>query len=219
MNYLTFIACLQFLTIDIPTQEELRQIIGLSQSAMSNRANRNSKFKKDEIEKLNAHFNIDLMAVKKEYAKQHKKDELKQQIKPASIVIDYYPDVFGSCGNGNFVFSETTDLIDVPVNSIACYSAHKQYSVINASGDSMTPYIQHADKLVVEHWRGEQIVDNNIYVFRYIDNIFIKRLVQNVDQIIIKSDNKEYEPRYIDYENFENMQIIGKIVGLLREVC
>lgn len=218
MNYLTFIACLQYLTIDIPTQEELRKIIGISQSAMSNRANRNSKFKSNEIELLNKHYNIDLLEIKREYNKNHKKDELKLQLKPSSITIDYYPDVFGSCGTGNFVFSETTDLIDVPTKSIAHYSKFKKYSVINASGDSMIPFIHHADKLIVEHWNGEQIIDNSIYVFRYIDNIYIKRLVQNIDQIIIKSDNKEYQPRYITLENCDNLQIIGKIVGLMREI-
>lgn len=216
MNFLTLNACLQYSLGSVPTQEELRAILNLKQSTISNRARRNGNIKPSEIELLNKYYNINLLEIKKVIAKNMKEE--KNTVFPNSITIDYYPDVFGSCGKGNFVFAETTDLIDVPVKSIACYSEHKKYSVINASGDSMMPFIHHADKLIVEHWNGEQIIDNHIYVFRYLDNIFVKRLVQNIDQIIIKSDNKEYEPRCIKYENFENIQIIGQIVGLMREI-
>lgn len=96
------------------------------------------------------------------------------------------------------------------------YSGFKKYSVINASGDSMQPQIKDKDRLIVEHWNGEQITDNRVYIFRFKDQIFIKRLVLNLDQIVVKSDNKEYQTRYIEAPQADDFQIIGKIVGLMR---
>ena len=64
---------------------------------------------------------------------------------------------------------------------------------------------------------GEQISDNRIYVFRFGDNIFVKRLVLNIDQIVIKSDNKEYSTRNIEKDKLDDFQIIGRIVGIWRE--
>ena len=134
----------------------------------------------------------------------------------ATVDMAYYEDVYGSCGSGAFVFSESTKIIQVPKSIILSYSGFKTYSVVNASGDSMQPHILDKDRLIVEHWNGEQITDNKVYIFRFNDQIFIKRLVLNLDQIVVKSDNKEYQTRYIEAAAADNFQIIGKIVGLMR---
>ena len=215
MNYLTLENCLQYALGKIPPQEELRQIMQLKQSTLSNRARRNGKIKQNEIELLNKHYNFNLLEVEKTLVNLMKNEQ--EFVLPESIVCDYYYDVFGSCGNGTFVLSETTAPMTVSLESIANYSHHKKYSVINARGDSMQPYIIDGDKLVIEHYNGAQIVDNSIYVFRYEDNIFIKRLIHNIDQIIIKSDNKEYATRCIERNDLQNFQVIGQVVGLLRK--
>ena len=136
------------------------------------------------------------------------------------IEADYYPEVFGSCGGGVFALSEIKERIIVPRYCFNTYSSSKKYSVINARGDSMQPYIQNKDLLIVEHWEGEQIYDNCVYVFCYDDQIFVKRLIRNVDEIIIKSDNPDpiYRPRYIEKEDMNNLTIIGQIVGLIRNM-
>lgn len=84
----------------------------------------------------------------------------------------------------------------------------------------MQPYIQNKDLLIVEHWEGEQIYDNCVYVFCYDNQIFVKRLIRNVDEIIVKSDNPDpvYRPRYIEKEDMNNVIIIGQIVGLMRNM-
>ena len=90
--------------------------------------------------------------------------------------------------------------------------------MINAVGDSMYPYIHDKDKLIIEHYCGEQIYDNSIYIFRYGDNLFVKRLVNNIKEIIIVSDNKLYSPIILKQNELEEFQIIGKVVGLIRKV-
>lgn len=82
----------------------------------------------------------------------------------------------------------------------------------------MSPTIYDKDKLIVEHWEGEQIKDNQVYVFAYNNEIFVKRLVKNVDEIVITSDNPNpiYRPRFIEKDDMNNVLIIGQIIGLFR---
>lgn len=138
-----------------------------------------------------------------------------------TITLDYYPQIFGSCGSGVFALSQEKQIINVPKSAFLFnYSENKTYSVINAWGDSMNPFIQNQDKLVVEHLNGEQIKDNHIYVFCYKDEIFVKRLIKNIDEVIIKSDNTDpiYRPRVIEGKKLNDLYIIGEIVGLIRNL-
>lgn len=205
------------------SQTDIAKALGTTRSNISLRIKNESKATIEEIKKVVIYLKLpnphDIMNLILKSKNQLSMDIISENIPEVEDVIsmDYYPDVFGSCGAGAFVFSEHKEVLQVPKRCIKSYSGFKKYSVINATGDSMTPYIFDKDKLVLEHWQGEQIRDNRIYLFRYGDNIFIKRLILNVDQIIIKSDNKEYAPRYIDKENMADFQIIGRIVGIWRE--
>ena len=71
---------LQNLTKQRITQQEIANIIGVGQNAISGRAKRNSEFSEDEIISLQNHYNV--------------------IIEDGNITLDYYPDIFGSCGNG-----------------------------------------------------------------------------------------------------------------------
>jgi phage repressor protein C with HTH and peptisase S24 domain len=134
--------------------------------------------------------------------------------------IDYYPEVFGSCGGGAFALSETKESIAIPKNAFWEFSSFKRYSVINAVGSSMSPSIIDRDKLIIEHWDNEQIKDDRVYVFCYKDEIFVKRLIKNIDEIIVKSDNPDpmYRPRYIEGEDMNNVIIVGQVVGIVRDL-
>ena len=71
----------------------------------------------------------------------------------------------------------------------------------------------------MQHYDGEQMRDNRVYVFRFKDSIFVKRLVLNITQLIIKSDNTKYKPMTVDLTaNSDDIQIIGQIVGLMRNM-
>ncbi|MCR5266775.1 MAG: hypothetical protein K6E29_09335 [Cyanobacteria bacterium RUI128] len=206
-----------------PTQQELADALGYNLGTISARAARNSNYSIDEIKKLEECFDCKILSFNKdEYvnslAAALAADYTNKQMSSDSIEVDYFPDVFGSCGNGTFVLSEQKEKILVPKRQIENFSPIKQYSVINAYGDSMMPYIQDKDELIVEHYDNEQIKDNRVYVFRIGDKFFIKRLVLNINQVVIKSDNTMYEPVIIKGPDLEDFQIIGKIVGLFRRM-
>lgn len=192
------------------TYDELAPILGLGTGqAVRNRKSRKKPLEEFEIQKIDE-------AYKKEIQKTIQNISQQEE----SVPVDYYPDVFGSCGSGAFVLSERKEVVQVPKKLFTSFSPVKKYSVINAIGESMSPNIHDQDRLIVEHWEGGQIKDNRVYVFCYKDEIFVKRLVKNVDEIIIQSDNPDpmYRPRYIEKEDMNNVQIVGEIIGLMRDM-
>ena len=156
---------------------------------------------------------------KEKIEKYYKIDLSKPVVSDDSIILDYYPDMFGSCGNGIFALSPIKEQLVVPKNAFFThFSPVKQYSVINAYGNSMEPFICDRDKLIVEHYEGEQIIDNRPYIFCYKDEIFIKRLVKNINQLVIIPENKNYDTIKLVGKELEDVNIIGQIVGLMRNL-
>lgn len=200
MRYNELLDTLQNLTGIRPSQAQIGKIIGLAQTAISGRASRNSLFTPEELQLIERKYAIDLTG----------------SVKSANMTeLDFYPNVFGSCGSGSMVFDETSEKISVTKDLITNYSSSNQYSVISARGSSMTPVIQDDDKLIIQHNLNEQIIDDTVYLFRYNDELFIKRLVKNIDQIVCISENPRFEDRIIE-PSADNFSIIGKVVGLFR---
>ena len=81
--------------------------------------------------------------------------------------------------------------------------------------DSMLPSIAQNERIIVRGCEEEQIKDNKIYVFGYKDEIYIRRLVKNLDEIIIKSDNQDpiYKAKTV---KAEEIKIIGQVVSSIR---
>lgn len=184
-------------------QSMIADVLGVTRQTISNRIKNNSELTVSELIKLEDSFNIELM-------KSHS-DDLVQMY--------FYQDVFASCGNGNIVFSE--DRISVAVSKIFIknFSSKKQYSLISATGNSMYPFINAGDKLIIEHKNSDaQINDDKIYVFCYKNEFFVKRLSKNIDELIIKSDNEDYRTRVVKREELNNVSVIGEVVGIIRNV-
>ena len=219
MRFNTALQTLQNLSNAPVRPVDIAKALGVSRSNINYKKDKNVLLSEDDIRKIEEFFNIKMISpvqIPAEYTQAVKYVEKGAPISFDTISMDYYPTVFGSCGSGSFVFSEEKEKIQVPCRLVQNYSKFKKYSVINATGDSMTPYILDRDRLIVEHYDGSQIRDNKIYIFRYYDNIFVKRLVLNLDQIVVISDNEKYQQRIINRSEADNFQIIGRIAGILR---
>lgn len=184
-------------------QSLLAESLGITRQTVSNRIKNESQVTVSELKKIEKFFGIDLL---------NNNEEKKSDV----VNINYYTDVFASCGNGNIVFSEEKVKLPIATLLIDGFSKQKNYSIINASGNSMSPTIDSGDKLIVEHWNGTQIQDNKIYVFCFNNEFYVKRLSKNLDEIIIKSDNPEYRIRTINGSTAEELILIGKIVGVMK---
>lgn len=192
-----------FILGGISKQQDVKKLA----NSLSNRIYNDGYFSDDEVKVLD---------------KVYKSNEiLIPQDNIQTVKLDYYPDVFGSCGTGYFVSSEQKEQIQVPVNALfKSLSKGKKYSVINAKGNSMSPYIHSGDKLIVEHLDNQPIIDNHVYIFCYDNDLYIKRLYKNIDEIIAKSDNPDpiFKVKSIPKSQWNNLQLIGEIVGLMREL-
>ena len=183
-------------------QSMLADALGITRQTISNRIKNESEVTVSELKKVEEFFNISMFG------------EMPDDI----TYIDYYTDVFASCGDGSIVFSSEKTKLPISTSMINGYSKNKLYSMINATGNSMAPTIDNGDKLIVEHWSGNQIQDNKIYVFCYNGEFFVKRLSKNLDEIIIKSDNPEYRVRTIGGKSVMDLILIGKIVATIKQV-
>lgn len=219
MKYSEVLVRLQNLIGFEPSQAQLCEITGVKQSTMSNRFKENSAFKQSDIQRLNDFYGINLYTNTLENNHKNIKNDVCITAQSDKVLIDYYPDVCGSCGNGVFQFSTRKEQITIPRNAFWGHlSKSKEYFVINAYGNSMEPFICDKDKLIIETWQGEQIVDNKAYLFAYKDELFIKRLAKNVDQLMIIPENKDYDIRKLEGEQLKDVNIIGQVVGLMRNL-
>ena len=197
----------------LPRQKEIADKTGINQNTLSAKASRNSQWTDEDIQKLNTAFNIDI------YKEKSLKITKNHNMQDEDVILDYYPDVFGSCGSGAFTLSEMREQIIVPKKAFfTAYNPVKKYSVINARGNSMEPLIFDNDKLIIEHSDGEQIIDNRPYIFCYNDEIFIKKLAKNVNQLVITSENKSYDVIKLTGDEINKVLIIGQVVGLMRDL-
>lgn len=203
---------LQILTPYKVTNEYLGQLTGTTSQNISKKVKNKSEVTVKELEIFQNMFD--------EYNDDRIQADVWHQ-HHFSVTLDYYPNIFGSCGTGYFVSSEEKEQIQVPLNALfKQLSKGKKYSVINAEGNSMSPYIEPGDKLIIEHMDNQPIVDNHVYVFCYDSDLYIKRLYKNIDEIIAKSDNPDpiFKIKSIPKTEWNNLQLIGEIVGLMREL-
>ena len=186
-------------------QSMLADSLGITRQTVSNRIKNGSEVTVSELQRAEEYFNTKLF------------DSITSEAEIAYI--DYYTDIFASCGNGSIVFSSEKTKLPISTSMISGYSKNKLYSIINATGNSMSPTIEHGDKLIIEHWSGDQIHDNKIYVFCFNNEFFVKRLSKNIDEIIIKSDNPEYRTRTIPSESLSELTLIGKVVATIKSLA
>lgn len=96
----------------------------------------------------------------------------------------------------------------------------RNLALISAAGDSMTPTISDGDLLLVELWQGmEQAKNGKIHVIRQDNQLYAKRIQRKLDgTLIIKSDNKEYEPEIVSPEHLDQVHILGHVAWIGRDI-
>ena len=181
-------------------QAMISRALGVTRQSVNNRLRNDSEVTITELKKVEEFFNVSLNSA------------------PDTVSVEYYPEVFASCGSGTVTFSDEKILLELHKSIFPEYCNSKKYSMIHARGDSMSPYINDGDKLIVEHLDNEPIIDNKVYVFCYKSEIFVKRLSKNLDEIIIKSENPDYTTRVIKGEDMNDIIVIGRIISVLRNI-
>lgn len=101
--------------------------------------------------------------------------------------------------------------------SFTRYSLRKQgltpdhLSAIRIDGDSMEPVLNSGDTVLIDHTRTT-IEGEGIYVLRFEDHLYAKRLQRNFDGVVIISANKEYAPVTVPSDRLDELQVVGRAV-------
>ena len=119
-----------------------------------------------------------------------------------------------SAGNGYINFSNEplyNKLIRKNGFNEKCY-------LIEVVGDSMEPLIQDGSYVVIDPYQTEYI-ENKIYVVKYDEEMYIKRVIVDIESnlMILKSVNPEYKDIYITAEKGDMVQILGRAVKYIFE--
>lgn len=94
----------------------------------------------------------------------------------------------------------------------------KDLAVVFAGGDSMEPTIHNNNTILVDV-SDVQLKDSSIYVLRFGDELYAKRLQQCFDgSVLLISDNKEYSDQVIKPDELEQLNIIGKVVWIGKDL-
>lgn len=190
-----------------PAHSFLSKILSgeVSANALSNRYSSDGFLRPDEAEKITDYY--------------RNKNRLGKE-EEETIMLDYYPTLLNDCLTGIFTLSEEIkEKISVPKKAFfKNYSKTKKYSVLIAQGNTMEPLIFDGDNVIIEHYDGGQIVDNRPYMFQYNNKYFIKRLTDNVNQLVVMPENRLYDIIKLTKDEAEDVKIIGQVVGLMRDL-
>lgn len=128
------------------------------------------------------------------------------------ISVDYYPDVLASCGNGTFEMSQECIKYDVPATLFPPSTDVKSYSMCHAKGNSMYPRIWDGDFVICEHKDNMKIENGEMYIFCFDDQIYLKRLTKNINQIVVESENPDFPTQYIEKDQMNDVHLIGHVI-------
>lgn len=137
----------------------MAKALQIGKAAMTLKIQRNSEVKNHELELIADYFKLKIEDIRNDTQVNIGGiifDAEKLTTKEKSISVLYYPDIYASCGNGVLAQSENCQKINVPLSVFftKVYD-NKTYFVINAYGNSMCPFIEDNDKLIVEKYENE----------------------------------------------------------------
>ncbi|WP_252097717.1 S24 family peptidase [Pseudoalteromonas sp. NBT06-2] len=93
-----------------------------------------------------------------------------------------------------------------------------QLAVVFAKGDSMEPTIHNNNTILVD-LSDKKLSEGLIYVIRIGEELYAKRLQQYIDgSVRLISDNKEYIDQLLKPNELEQLEIIGKVVWIGKDL-
>lgn len=83
-------------------------------------------------------------------------------------------------------------------------------------GNSMEPELKDGDSVLIDESQKD-IIAGAIFAVGVEDTILVKRIEKHPSKLVLRSDNKDYAPIYLEGADAESVRIIGKIIWAGRE--
>ena len=122
-----------------------------------------------------------------------------------------------SAGTGSFESEDNiTDYLSFQTKWLAAKGSAASMVAMEVFGQSMEPVIREGDTVLIDQSQ-KNILAGAIYALGVEDTILIKRLEKHPNKLVLTSDNKDYEPIYLEKEDADKVRIIGKVIWSCRE--
>ena len=200
MKYSELLPTLQNLIGYKPTAKEISDILNFSSERVYyTRAQRDSSFSFEEIDKIQEHYSINLITT----------------TCSNSVEIDYIH-IAPSCGRGTVVLDEA-DVTPVRIGKevikdIWKVSTPEVLKLFKASGDSMESTIEDGNILLVDTSRTDYH-NGGIYVLTINNDWFVKRLRLKINgDLEIISDNPKYDPEILRPNTDIEINVVGRVI-------
>ena len=89
--------------------------------------------------------------------------------------------------------------------------------LIDIYGNSMEPELKNSDTVMIDTSQKD-ILAGSITAVGIDDTIMVKRIEKHPGKLVLRSDNKDYEPIYLGLDEMDSFRIIGKVVWISRDV-
>jgi len=89
--------------------------------------------------------------------------------------------------------------------------------LIDIYGNSMEPELKHGDTVMIDTSQKD-ILAGSISAVGIDDTIMVKRIEKHPGKLVLRSDNKDYEPIYLGLDEMDSFRIIGKVVWISRDI-
>ncbi len=122
-----------------------------------------------------------------------------------------------SAGTGSFDCDENiTDYLSFPTPWLSKKGSSNAMVAMEVFGQSMEPVIREGDTVLIDQSQ-KQVLAGAIYAVGVEDTILVKRLEKHPNKLVLCSDNKNYDPIYLEKEDADKIRIIGKVIWSCRE--
>lgn len=95
--------------------------------------------------------------------------------------------------------------------------SEKDLVIVWAKGDSMEPTIHNNDTLVI-HTGRTKLVDGQIFVIRFDDTLWVKRVQVRASSWLLISDNEVYPPIEVKHEEQSTFVVVGQVVHIAKDI-
>ena len=93
----------------------------------------------------------------------------------------------------------------------------EQMVLLDIFGNSMEPEMRDGDTVLVDQSQ-KSILAGAIFALGIEDTIMVKRVEKHPQKLVLRSDNRDYAPIYLEGQDAEQVRILGKVIWVCREI-
>lgn len=121
-------------------------------------------------------------------------------------------------GGGSFeVGSEVENHYSFRADWLSKKGSADKMVLLDVVGNSMEPELKEGDTVLIDESQ-KSILAGAIYAVGIEDTVMIKRIEKHPNKLVLRSENKNHNPIYLQNEEINKVRIIGKVIWIGREL-